>query len=261
MFNTTIRVIGLIWRIIATGLCFSLFGLGGLFLALLIFPVQRFFQRCPVKQKENARTVVHYSFKFFVGLMHHSGAIRFHIKDKAHLANLKGELVLANHPSLIDVVVLISVIKNVDCVVKAHLFTNPFMRGVIKSTGYISNEDPQELLKECEQTLKRGNNLIVFPEGTRSVPHNSLKFKRGAANIALRCHAPITTVLIKMKPNTLTKGTPWYRVAPYQAHFSMQLAPHSFKSDIIYTSDVPAIQSRLLTKGLQQYFTKELSYI
>ncbi|MCQ8889877.1 1-acyl-sn-glycerol-3-phosphate acyltransferase [Pseudoalteromonas carrageenovora] len=261
MLNTIIRVLGLFWRIIATGLCFSIFGVGGLFLTLLVFPAQRLFQRCPIKQKENARAVVHYSFKFFVALMHYTGAIRFHIKDKVHLANLKGELVLANHPSLIDVVVLISVIKNVDCVVKAHLFKNPFMRGVIKSTGYISNEDSQELLRECEQTLKRGNNLIVFPEGTRTVPHNTLKFKRGAANIALRCHAPITTVLIKMKPNTLTKGTPWYKVAPYQAHFSMQLAPHSFKSTIAYVSDVPAIQSRQLTKGLQQYFTKELSYI
>ena len=82
MLNTIIRVIGLVWRIIATGLCFSVFGLGGLFLALLLFPVQRLFQRCPVKQKENARTVVHYSFKFFVALMHYTGAIRFILKIK-----------------------------------------------------------------------------------------------------------------------------------------------------------------------------------
>jgi len=157
------------------------------------------------------------------------------------------------------VVVLISVIKNADCVVKAHLFKNPFMRGVIKSTGYISNEDPEGLLRECERSISKGNNLIVFPEGTRSQPHTALKFKRGAANIALRCNVPIATVLIKMQPNTLTKGTPWYKVAPYQAHFSLQLASKQFNSNLPYVSDTPAIQSRHLTNSLQHYFTEELS--
>jgi 1-acyl-sn-glycerol-3-phosphate acyltransferase len=202
---------------------------------------------------------VHYCFKFFVGLMHYSGVIRFHINNKHQLANLSGRLVLANHPSLIDVVVLISVIKNADCVVKAHLFSNPFMRGVIKNTGYISNEDPEELLRDCEHSLNKGNNLIVFPEGTRTTPHHALNFKRGAANIALRCDAPISTVLIKMKPNTLTKGTPWYKVAPYQAHFTLQLADKPFNSQLSYSSDVAAIKSRQLTKSLQHYFTEELS--
>ena len=106
------------------------------------------------------------------------------------------------------------------------------MRGVIKRTGYISNENPQELLDECSQTFKKGNNLIVFPEGTRTEPNSRLKFKRGAANIALRCRVPVTTVLIKMTPATLTKGAPWYKVAPTQAHFFMQLATHPFNKEM-----------------------------
>jgi 1-acyl-sn-glycerol-3-phosphate acyltransferase len=230
MIKHTIRIVGLCWRVLATGLCFSVFGLGALVLTLLVFPLQRMVLSDEHRRKAWARSTVHYCFKFFVGLMHHSGVIRFHIHNKYELANLSGRLVLANHPSLIDVVVLISVIKNADCVVKAHLFKNPFMRGVIKNTGYISNEDPEELLRDCQQSLSNGNNLIVFPEGTRSVPHQALKFKRGAANIALRCHAPISTVLIKMKPNTLTKGTPWYKVAPYQAHFTLRQTNEQFNS-------------------------------
>lgn len=261
MASSIVKMLSRIWRIIATGVCFCIFGIGGLFLAFIVFPAQRLFLRCPLKQKENARTIVHYCFKFFVAIMHATGAIRFKIKDKQRLANLKGELILANHPSLIDVVVLISVIKNADCVVKAHLFKNPFMRGVIKRTGYISNENPQELLNECSQTFKKGNNLIVFPEGTRTEPNSRLKFKRGAANIALRCRVPVTTVVIKMTPATLTKGTPWYKVAPTQAHFFMQLATHPFNKEMAFTSDTPAIQSRQFTNNLQHYFEKELNNI
>jgi len=260
MLKNAQRLCGLIWRIIATAFCFSVFGIGGLVLAFIVFPAQRLFQSDSVKQKLKARKTVHYSFKWFVSLMHVTGVIRFHVNDKAKIAGLKGQLILANHPSLIDVVVLISVVKNADCVVKAHLFKNPFMRGVIKSTGYISNENPQELLRECERSLQKGNNLIVFPEGTRTEPNKALKFKRGAANIAIRCHAPITTFLIKMKPNTLTKGTPWYKVAPYQAHFTMGLASQQFNC-AAYHSDMPAMQSRQLTKDLQHYFTQELKNI
>ena len=94
---------------------------------------------------------------------------------------------LANHPSLIDVVVLISIIPNADCVVKAHLFKNPFLRGVVKNTGYISNADPEGLLVDCKKSLAAGNNLIIFPEGTRTKVGQAVKFQRGAANIALRC--------------------------------------------------------------------------
>ena len=260
MLKNAQRLCGLFWRMITTAFCFSVFGIGGLVLAFIIFPAQRLFENNPVKQKLKARKTVHYCFKLFVSLMHLLGAIRFHVNDKAQIESLKGQLILANHPSLIDVVVLISVIKNADCVVKAHLFKNPFVRGVIKSTGYISNDDPQELLRECEQSLQTGNNLIVFPEGTRTEPHKKLKFKRGAANIAIRCNAPITTFLIKMKPNTLTKGTPWYKVAPYQAHFTMRLTSQQFNC-ATYDSDMPAMQSRQLTKDLQHYFTQELKNI
>ncbi|RZF90664.1 1-acyl-sn-glycerol-3-phosphate acyltransferase [Pseudoalteromonas sp. CO302Y] len=253
-----INSLGKAWRIFATGLCFTVFGIGGIVLTLLVFPLQRCIEPSALKQKQKARITVHYTFKFFVALMHYTGAIHFSVHDRARFKQLKGQLVLANHPSLIDVVVLISVIKNADCVVKAHLFKNPFMRGVIKGTGYISNEDPQELLEECAASLSSGHNLIIFPEGTRTTPNEPLKFKRGAANIATRCRAPITTVMISMKPSTLTKDTPWYKVAPTKAHFMMRFANQQFTYTDSFKGEQPAMQARQLTRDLQHYFTEEL---
>jgi len=250
-----------IWRVLATGFCFAVFGFGGIVLTLLILPIQRFLEPCEFKRKQKARLTVHYSFKFFVALMHYTGAIHFSVQDKQKFHDLRGQLVLANHPSLIDVVVLISVIKNADCVVKAHLFKNPFMRGVIKGTGYISNEDPQELLNDCEASLAAGNNLIIFPEGTRTTPGEQLKFKRGAANIAARCKAPITSVLISMKPSTLTKGTPWYCVAATKAHFEMRFATDRFTFNDTFNNEQPAMQARQLTRDLQHYFSEELRHL
>ena len=152
------------WRILATGFCCLCFGLGGVFLTLFIFPLQKLFIREQSKQKQVARKTVHYTFKFFIALMAFTGVFSFDLLRARKLSQMNGQLVLANHPSLIDVVVLISIIPNADCVVKAHLFSNPFIRGVVKSTGYISNADPEGLLVDCKKSLAEGNNLIIFPE-------------------------------------------------------------------------------------------------
>ncbi|WP_199609023.1 lysophospholipid acyltransferase family protein [Flocculibacter collagenilyticus] len=252
--------INYVWRVFATGLCFSVFGIGGLFLTLFVFPVQRLLCRHDHDRKALARKTVHYSFKFFIGLMQLTGVSNFIIERKEYLQQLDGHLVMANHPSLIDVVVLISIIPNADCVVKAHLFKNPFMRGVIKNTGYISNADPEGLLADCKASLEAGNNLIIFPEGTRTTPGEEMRFQRGAANIALRCNAKLTSLLIKVHPTTLTKMEKWYQIPEKRFEFNLQIA-ETTPAPIQANSEVFSKQSRSYTRELEAYFNEELDKI
>lgn len=240
------------WRVLATGFCFSFFGVGGLILSCIVFPIQKLFIRDIERQKQVARQTVHFTFKFFIGLMSASGIFNFDLAQASQLKDKKGHLILANHPSLIDVVVLISIIPNADCVVKAHLFSNPFLRGVVKNTGYISNAEPEGLLDDCNASLKAGNNLIIFPEGTRSIPGNEIKFQRGAANIALRCQAPISTVLIGLTPSTLTKGKPWYQIPQHKAKFSAKVIDNS--------PSVPRVDSDFVSKQVRGYSSELESF-
>ncbi len=259
------------WRILATGFCFACFGLGGVFLTLFIFPLQKLFIKEQAKQKQVARKTVHYTFKFFIGLMAFTGVFSFDLARAKKLSQINGQLVLANHPSLIDVVVLISIIPNADCVVKAHLFSNPFLRGVVKNTGYISNADPEGLLTDCQASLAAGNNLIIFPEGTRTRPGQEIKFQRGAANIALRClsgdkenakgsgfSTGISTVLIQVNPTTLTKSEPWYKVPEVKAQFSAELVENSLTPPE-FDSDNVSKQVRVYNQTLEGFFVEALA--
>lgn len=246
-----------LWRLFATATCFSLFGVGGLILTVLVFPLQKLGIRDEQAQKRAARKTVHYSFRFFIAMMAFTRIFEFDLRDKAELGQLRGQLILANHPSLIDVVVLLSIIPNADCVVKAHLFSNPFIRGVIKNVGYISNADPEVLLTACKLSLEQGNNLIIFPEGTRTVPGTELAFQRGAANIALRCQAPITTVLINVTPSTLTKAEAWYQIPSEKAKFMLQLT-HDVPSISIADDISMSKQVRQYCRELECYFKQEL---
>jgi len=246
------------WRVIATGLCFTLFGVGGLLLSLFVLPVQRLAIKDEQAQKAVARKTVHYTFKFFIAFMQFVGIFKFDLQQAQQLKALNGHLVMANHPSLIDVVVLISLIPNADCVVKTHLFNNMFLKGVVSNTGYISNADPAGLLADCEASLKAGNNLIIFPQGTRTKPEEDLRFQRGAANIAIRCQAQVTSVMLKVVPSTLTKNVPWYRIPKTKAHFSAMVVDHSPtlpENNVTQTSkDV-----RQYNRDLENFFREELS--
>lgn len=245
------------WRIIGTGICFSFFGLGGLILALVVFPVVNIVVKNQARRQEISRGIVKRSFAFFVKMMDVVGVVVVDVKCLDYLKSLKGQLILANHPSLIDVVVLISIVPNVDCVVKSRLFRNPFMAGVLKGTGYISNEDPEKLIVSCKSSLANGSNIIIFPEGTRTTPGESLSFQRGAANIAIRCNAEIACLSIDVSPTALTKQDKWYQVPESKINVVINQLYDAPKMNEL-SDDSLSKNARLYTRQLEQYFTEEL---
>ncbi len=200
------------WRIAATALCFTAFGLGSLLLALLVLPVISLCCHDPQRRQRRLQGAVHHSFRFFVWLMCVTGILRLQVDGRERLREIAGVLVIANHPTLIDVVVLISLFPALDCIVKAALWRNPFIRGVVRAVGYISNDNPAQLLEQCTQRLQAGNALLVFPEGTRSRPGQPLHFQRGAAQIAVRSRAPVLPVFIQYRGSGLGKGDKWYKI-------------------------------------------------
>lgn len=244
------------WRVLARALCFLVFGIGGLLIPLLIVPVLYLLPGDQFDRQRRGKLVIHHVLRVYIGLMRWLGVLSYEIHGQADLKN--AQLVLANHPTLIDVVFLLAIIPNANCVVKSGLLKNPFTRGPIKAAGYIINDDKaDDVIEAAEHVFKQGNALIVFPEGTRTVPGQPLKLKRGAANIAIRTAADITPVIIRCHPVTLTKGEPWYRVPKHKPHFSIEVKPVIAIRPYI-DQHKPALAARDLTRDLNAFFTKEI---
>ncbi|MEX5669565.1 lysophospholipid acyltransferase family protein, partial [Pseudomonas neuropathica] len=74
-----------------------------------------------------------------------------------------GQMIIANHPSLIDVVFLIGLVRHANCVVKQSLWENPFTRDPLRRTEYISNDGSMDMLDAAADALKSGQTLIIFP--------------------------------------------------------------------------------------------------
>lgn len=243
------------WRLLATGLSFSVFGVGGFLLWVLIFPVMNLIPDNPDRKMRRAQKCVHYSFYIFIGLMHRIGIMTYEINGLEKL-NRPGQLILANHPSLIDIVFLLSRIPYASCIVKKNLCDNPCMKGSIINAGYISNENPERMLNSCSDYLKSGGIMIVFPESTRTVPNQAYKFQRGAAAIALQADTIITPVILRCTPSTLTKAQKWYHIPDRRFHLSMTVGD-DIALDAFRAITPRSIAVRRFNSYIQDYFTQQ----
>jgi len=243
------------WRLFGTGFSFVTFGLGGLFVAGVVVPILRCIPGDEVSRAKKIQRFYHHTFRLYIRMMRLLGVLSFEIDHIERLENAR--LVLANHPTLLDVVFLISLLPNANCIVKGHLTRNFFVRGAVKAAGYIINETADEVIEEANRGFANGQCLIIFPEGTRTTPAKALNFKRGAAQVAIRTGSDITPVLIYCEPTSLTKNEPWYQIPHKRVHFRI-LVGNQIPIEQYSKNVCPSKGARQLTRDLTEYFEKEL---
>jgi 1-acyl-sn-glycerol-3-phosphate acyltransferase len=174
-----------------------------------------------------------------------------------------GLLVVANHPTLIDGIVLMSLMPQADCVVKASHYRNPFLGAAAKGAGYIPNLDGPSLTEECAARLRRGRSVIIFPEGTRSPVDGLGSFARGTSHIALRANSDPVPVTIKCEPATLYRESPWWNVPERRFTYTVTVGEPLSIVDAL-PDDLPEgpaarpRRARALTRTLQNYFERHV---
>jgi 1-acyl-sn-glycerol-3-phosphate acyltransferase len=257
MEQEMIRKINRYWRILATGFCFLCFSMGGLLLTLTVLPLIRLICADQTSIRNLTQSTVHHSFRLFVWMMQTCGVIRVNIIGGKNLNEYSNHLIIANHPCLIDVVVIISLTKKTGCIVKQSLWQNPFMRSVVSSAGYIMNSDPPSLMNACTDYMRAGNSLLIFPEGTRTPTNLPVKFQRGTANIAIRAEKDILPIIITCNPQSLKKNERWYDV-PENDRINITLRLGDAISISPFLEDTHPIAARKLTRFLENYYQQEI---
>jgi 1-acyl-sn-glycerol-3-phosphate acyltransferase len=191
------------------------------------------------------------------------GTISYEVRHAEKL-DRGGLLIVANHPSLIDVVLLIALLRQPNCVIKASLRDNIFTRGPVRSAGFVVNTDGPQLIEDCIASVRSGDHLVIFPEGTRSMEHNGKlnPLKRGAANIALRGQLAITPVIITVSEPMLGKGQRWYHAPKKRPHFVLSVeddiltTSYAANGEIATGNTAPTLATRALSDDLNTFFTK-----
>lgn len=200
-----------------------LFGAGGLELSLLSLltgwlpataRTERFFQR-----------LIHRHFVFFHAWCAFAGLVHVRYRGLDRLPS--GGLVLAaNHTALIDITCLLAAIPEAVCIFKPAIRRNPVLGAAARRAGYLGNDGGHDLVREAAKKVAAGHRLVVFPEGTRKPPTQTLlPFKPGFVVIARRARAPIQLVRITTDSDVLTKGRAWWRLPRFPAHIEVAVGP------------------------------------
>lgn len=180
-----------------------LFALGALYIGGVLFPVLSFKYKGE-KRRQKFAQIIHNSWKFFISVMEKSGAIKVNIAG--NLSDIKGKIVVASHPSFIDVILLIGNMQPSLCLAKKSLLKNPFMKNIVKSLYIINDIEPEIFIKSAVEALKAGYNIIIFPTGTRTLPGEDIKIHKGAAQIAIASGGSIVPVRIEADYPLLIKN-------------------------------------------------------
>jgi 1-acyl-sn-glycerol-3-phosphate acyltransferase len=173
---------------------FILFGFGGVILSYLILPF--------VWKRTTALKIVRAIWWVILQGFILTRLIR--IDQEALAKEIRGAVILANHPSLIDVIILTVLIPNTFSVAKHALRKNPFI-GMIVRRAFL--HDDAQLLTDASPLLAQEYNILIFPEGTRSPsPSTMHKWHRGGTQLALRTQAPLQPIALHYDYRMLAKG-------------------------------------------------------
>jgi len=174
-----------------------------------------------VRRQRRCQKVLGWGFQLFHWYMKVVGLIDFTTQrvDLTRFEEAEKEfgsfVVVANHPSLVDTTSIAASYPYLCCIARRAYFYNPLLAGMFRCCGAMTvgqkdEEAGQRVIEQMVARLHRGQSIIVFPEGTRSLPHELESFHRGAFEAAVRAGRPVIPVIIHQYPPAVCRGEPWW---------------------------------------------------
>jgi 1-acyl-sn-glycerol-3-phosphate acyltransferase len=212
-----IRWLQRVARIIATGSAFLYFFAGGAILSMLLLPIVRLKKGTPQEKAARCRQWVADAWVFFHDYMRVLHLINYDPRRMPFPLPPGPLVVIANHPTLVDVTAIMSAWQQLVCIAKTPMFKSPLLGRLLRYCDYIEGGDgglfsAAAVVTNAVEALKSGRSVLIFPEGTRSPENGLRRFYQGAWEMAARANAPILPVFLTCNPPTLMRGQSWYEV-------------------------------------------------
>jgi 1-acyl-sn-glycerol-3-phosphate acyltransferase len=188
-------------------------------------------------------------FRWALWVMRATGVVRVDLSPLDALRDERALVVAANHPTMMDAVLLISRLPRTVCITKASLWNSPFLGGGVRLAGYVRNDAPLPMIRRAAEAVREGRQLMVFPEGSRTERPPVDRFTRGFAMAARAARAPVQTVLIEADSAYLRKGWPLLRRPDLPLVFRVRLGERFA---------VDRRDPETFVAGLETYFRREL---
>jgi 1-acyl-sn-glycerol-3-phosphate acyltransferase len=190
-----------------TMLLWLYFTLGYIFCFLPLYPFVFIFSR---DRELTFQALNHYFLRGFFFLFRNI-IPGLEIVVSEEVRSLSSSVIVSNHISYLDPILLVSLVKKHKTIVKGILFKVPVFGQALKLSGHFpfsgDNSFDSPLIDKIDGLkgyFNKGGNLFIFPEGTRRKDGSSSPFRKGAFYIAKKCDVPIQLLIIQ-NTNVLLK--------------------------------------------------------
>jgi 1-acyl-sn-glycerol-3-phosphate acyltransferase len=200
-------------RTLGVAFCFACFWSGTVLVGWLWFPLLALWPGSREDKLRRSLRTVGRGFRLFHFLMrvlrlYHRTSPVTSLRPNGAPAD-SPVVLIANHPTLCDVTAIVSLFPNVVAVARPSFSDNALLRRAVLSCGFVPTG--AHLLKDCEERLRMGFDVLVFPEGTRSPVGSLQPFHRGAFELAARANVPVVLLKLTCEPSALSKRLPIWK--------------------------------------------------
>ncbi len=237
---------------------FAVFGIYGALMTALMVPLYSVVVRDPVQRARGMRRIVYYVLRAYTGSMQTLRLIDFELIGLDR-AVAPGTLIVANHPSLIDALILLAHIKGGVVVAKRSLQISPFTSGAIRGANYVVDADAPALIDGCLARIAAGESLVLFPECTRTAADGVIQLRRGAAQIAVRSGCPVVPMTIEFSEPLLNKHSPWWLAPKVRPRVRVVRHEPIDPAQFMLGHHSVSLGARRLNEHLQALYVKELA--
>lgn len=178
--------------------------------SLILFPVALLIRL--VTAPFDRRLVQLHRFTSFWGSLYTWGNPLWSVEitGQEHLASMRPRVMVANHQSFADILLLFRLHAHYKWVSKVENFRVPLIGWNMSLNRYIRIERGSirgnlKMMRDCEKALEEGNSVMIFPEGTRSEDGRMRPFKEGAFELALRTRSAVLPIVIAGTAEALPK--------------------------------------------------------
>lgn len=175
--------------------------------------------------------------------------VRKKIFTKENLDFKNPSIIIANHTSFLDILLLILLSPKVIIVVKDWVYNSILFGPIVRYVGYIYiGKSPEENLKIIQTRINDGYSIVIFPEGSRSENDTIRRFHKGAFFLAQELNLDITPVLIHGASYVLPKSEYFVK----HGSLNMKILPRIKANDLSWGDDFGR-----RTKSISTYYKKE----
>ncbi|MBA3859278.1 MAG: 1-acyl-sn-glycerol-3-phosphate acyltransferase [Cyanobacteria bacterium PR.3.49] len=159
---------------------------------------------------------------------------RYKVEGREHIDPDKTYVIIANHSSYFDILVLYSLFRNFKFVSKETIFKIPLIGWNMYLNQYVKIKrgnlsSIKEMMGTCRDWLKKGASVMMFPEGTRTEDGQLLPFRAGGFSLALELGLPVVPVVISGTYEVFPKGRNELRTfQPVHARVLPPLMPEDY---------------------------------